>query len=191
MKGENKLVKRQTVWLLTMLSLMIVLSAYYMLSDKEDLAYIDQGESDLDDQIINEEQSEATSDVEIDDVQNVGGSDFFTTIRMELQDKRNLQKDRLLEVVGANNSSANEINEALNEIDYLEKIESKEAILQETILSTDENYEDVLVRADESKVHVHVITDSLSKEAAVHIMQMVRDETGIENVDVNFQPVNG
>src|SRR5690625_4414711 len=190
MKGENKLVKRQTVWLLTMLSLMIVLSAYYMLSDKEDIAYIDQGE-DNQEQFVNQDQSETTGDVDIDEVQNVGGSDFFTTIRMELQDKRNLQKDRLLEVIAANNASANEINEALNEIDYLEKIESKETILQETILSTDENYEDVLVRADENKVHVHVITDSLSKEAAIHIMQMVRDETGIDDVDVNFQPVNG
>jgi len=188
MKGENKLVKRQTVWLLTMLSLMIVLSAYYMLSDKEELAYIDENEED---QSVNQEQSEATSDVDIEDVRNVEGNDFFTTIRMELQDKRNIQKDRLLEVVAANNASANEVNEALNEIDYLEKIETKENILQETILSTDDNYEDVLVRADENKVHVHVITDSLSKEAAVHIMQMVRDETGIDNVDVNFQPVNG
>src|SRR5690625_7894192 len=84
MKGENKLVKRQTVWLLTMLSLMIVLSAYYMLSDKEELAYIDENEED---QSVNQEQSEATSDVDIEDVRNVEGNDFFTTIRMELQDK--------------------------------------------------------------------------------------------------------
>src|SRR5690625_183244 len=91
MKGENKLVKRQTVWLLTMLSLMIVLSAYYMLSDKEELAYIDENEED---QSVNQEQSEATSDVDIEDVRNVEGNDFFTTIRMELQDKRNIQKDR-------------------------------------------------------------------------------------------------
>src|SRR5690625_1327249 len=143
MKGENKLVKRQTVWLLTMLSLMIVLSAYYMLSDKEELAYIDENEED---QSVNQEQSEATSDVDIEDVRNVEGNDFFTTIRMELQDKRNIQKDRLLKVAEANNVSANEANEELNEKDYLEKIETKENILQKNILKKNNKYENMIVR---------------------------------------------
>ena len=38
------MMKKQTVWLLTMLSLMIVLSVYYMMSDTDDLAFIQTGE---------------------------------------------------------------------------------------------------------------------------------------------------
>ncbi len=190
MRGENILIKRQTVWLLTMLSLMIVLSAYYILSDKDDYAYIVEDENEGE-QSVSQDPTYDTSEIEYEEVENLNGSEFFTTVRMELQDKRNLQKERLLEVIAANNVSANEINEALEEINVLENLESKESILRETILSTDEAYEDVLVRAEEDKVHVHIITDHLSKEAAVHIMQMVRDEIGIDQVDVNFQPVKG
>ena len=68
------------------------------------------------------------------------------------------------------------------------QVETKETILQETILSANENYEDVLVRAEEDKVHVHVITENLPREEAVQIMQMVKDELGEITVDVNFQP---
>ena len=48
------MLKKQTIWLLTMLSLMIVLSVYYILSDKEDLTYIDTGQTDVDDSITTE-----------------------------------------------------------------------------------------------------------------------------------------
>ncbi|MDY0396479.1 hypothetical protein RWE15_21865 [Virgibacillus halophilus] len=38
------MLKKQTVWLLTMLSLMIVLSVYYVMSpNNDDLAYVNDG----------------------------------------------------------------------------------------------------------------------------------------------------
>ncbi|MEI3606781.1 SpoIIIAH-like family protein [Pseudogracilibacillus sp. SE30717A] len=181
------MLKKQTVWLLTMLSLMIVLSVYYMMSDKEDLAYIDTGQEGLE-QTIN--QNEVENDVEVEGITPVQGNELFTTIRMELEDERNIKKDRLKEIVASSSATATEINEALNEIDTMEKVATKENILQETILSTNEKYEDVLVRAEDNKVHVHVITDNLPREEAVKIMQMVKDELGEMTVDVNFQATN-
>lgn len=59
--------------------------------------------------------------------------------------------------------------------------------MQETILAANEKYEEVLVRAEDSKVHVHVMTDELARKEANQIMQMVRDELGEVPVDVNFQ----
>jgi len=176
------MLKKQTVWLLTMLSLMIVLSVYYMMSDKENIAYKEQD--------TEQTVKEAEEDIVIDDINEVNSSELFTTIRMELEDERNIKKDRLKEIVASSNATTNEINEALNEMDEMEKIATKESILQEIILKTNENYEDVLVRAEENKVHVHVITDNLPKDEAVKIMQMVRDELGEMIVDVNFQPTN-
>src|SRR5699024_1473248 len=179
------MLKKQTVWLLTMLSLMIVLSVYYMMSDTEDLAYINSGEEY--EQTVNQDEDEGIGDVEVEDVRPVQGSELFTTIRMELEDERNVKKDRLKEVVASSSATTSEINEALNEIDEIERSATKEMILQETILSSQENYEDVLVRAEEDKVYVHVITDTLPKEDAVQIMQMVKDELGEITVDVIFQ----
>lgn len=187
MKGENEMLKKQTVWLLTMLSLMIVLSVYYMMSDKEDLAYIDTGQEEMEHPV---NQDNPDSDVEIEGISHVESNELFTTIRMELEDERNIKKDRLNEIVASSSATATEINEALNEIDEMEKVATKETILQETILSANEKYEDVLVRAEDSKVHVHVITDELPREEAVQIIQMVKDELGEMTVDINFQANN-
>ena len=178
------MMKKQTVWLLTMLSLMIVLSVYYMMSDTDDLAFIQTGEE------MNQiDENEATDGegIEVEDVRPVQGSELFTTIRMELEDERNIKKDRLKEIVASSSATTSEINEALNEIDQLEKVSTKETILQETILASQEHYEDVLVRAEDDKVYVHVITDTLPKEEAVQIMQMVKAELGEITVDVIFQ----
>src|SRR5690625_4647764 len=181
------MLKKQTVWLLTMLSLMIVLSVYYMMSDKEDLAYVDTGQEEME-QTVNQDQTDA--DVEVEGMSPVQSNELFTTIRMELEDERNLKIDRLKDIVASKSATATEINEAIDEIDEIEKTSTKESILQETILSVNNNYEDVLVRAEDNKVHVHVITDNLPREEAVKIMQMVKDELGELVVDVNFQATN-
>jgi stage III sporulation protein AH len=180
------MLKKQTVWLLTMLSLMIVLSAYYIMSDKENLAYI-QTEGDMAEQTANQEDMDE-NDIDVENIKEVGKSEFLTMIRMELEDERNLKKDRLKDIVASSNATTTEINEALNEIDEIEKLGTKESILQDTILSKYNDFSDVLVRTDKDKVHVHVITDNLDKQEAVQIMQLVRDELGRNiPVDVDHQ----
>lgn len=185
------MLKKQTVWLLTMLSLIIVLSVYYMTSDKEDIAYIDTNDQSFEQTVHQNDHDDVDQeDVEIEHMSEMQGSELFTTIRMELEDERNIKKDRLKEIVASSSATATEINEALNEMDALEKIQTKETILQETILASNENYEDVLVRAEEEKVHVHVMTEELAREEAVQIMQMVKDELGNVRVDVNYQGID-
>jgi len=110
---------------------------------------------------------------------------------MEMQDERSKKKDRLNDVVASGKATPDEKNKALEDIDKLDKVTSKETILQDSILKTKKQYEDVLVRSDADKVHVHVKVKELSKDEAVNIMQMVRDEFGDIPVDVNYQPTEG
>lgn len=179
------MLKKQTVWLLTMLSLMIVLSIFYMTSDTEDLAYINDGTDGTEEAAQTDANND--SDVEVDDVTNLGKDELFTTIRMSLQDERSMKKDRLNDVVASSSATAEEKNEALNDINELDEMATKETILEESIMSL-ADYQDVLVRSDEEMVHVHVKVDELSGKEANNIMQMVRDEFGDIKVDVNFQP---
>ncbi|MFD2630796.1 SpoIIIAH-like family protein [Oceanobacillus kapialis] len=192
------MLKKQTVWLLTMLSLMIVLSVYYMTSpDSEDLAYLNNGQGDNEETVSSdpseeegdvEEEDGTEGETEVDNISNLGEDELFTTIRMELNDKRSMTKDRLTDIVASSASSPEEKDEALKEIDVLEEIETKETILEESILETGE-YPDVLVRSEDDKVHVHVRAEELSPTEANNIMQMVRDEFDRDMVvDVNFQP---
>src|SRR5699024_4661804 len=145
------MLKKQTVWLLTMLSLMIVLSAYYLMSDKEDFAYVE----------TEQEVSQENKDNE----------EILKMIRMEMDDERSMKKDRLKEIVASNNATTTEINEALDEIDTLDSLTSKERILQESLMANNDTFEDVLVRADNDKVHVDIIADNIEKEEAAKIMR--------------------
>ncbi|GAB3791436.1 SpoIIIAH-like family protein [Virgibacillus kimchii] len=186
------MLKKQTIWLLTMLSLMIVLSVYYMTSpENDDLAYINNGQEEMDDTVNTEEDIQAADgSAEVEDITNLGQDELFTTIRMELQDERSMKKDRLTDVVASSNASSEEKDEALRDIDKLDNLSAKESILEETIIASN-TYDDVLVRTDEDKVHVHVKVDELSNAEVVNIMQMVRDEMGEMTVDVIFQPSDG
>jgi len=184
------MLKKQTVWLLTMLSLMIVLSVYYIMSDQEDLAYIntedEAGQFNFD---IDEQFAENTSeeDVDVENITTLGVNELFATLRMEIDDERSLQKERLQEIIASSESSTVDINEAMDGINEIDKVATKEKILQETILTSYDHYEDVLVRAEDEKVHVHVITKELPRIEAVQIMQLVRDELGEVAVNVHFQ----
>ncbi|TQS74514.1 SpoIIIAH-like family protein [Ornithinibacillus gellani] len=182
------MLKKQTVWLLTMLSLMIVLSAYYMLSDKnDDLAYLDQDkETSQDSQTNADGNDEAMANNTI----STSGDEVFASIRMGIQDKRGMKKDRLKETIASSTATAEEKNEAKNEIDEINELDAKEGILEDTILAN-ASYQDVLVRHEGDKVHVHVMVDSLSAEEAANIMQLVHDEFGEITVDVNFQKTEG
>lgn len=200
------MLKKQTVWLLTMLSLMIVLSVYYMTSEPTgdgDFAYIDSGETDSEKTVTtdpkedeNDDEGEGIDEGEeisdndnanVNDITNIGRDELFTTIRMELQNERSMKKSRYQDIVASSTATTEEKNEALNSIDTLDQITTKESILQNSILASSDKYEDVLVRFDEDLIHVHVKVDELSTTEANHIMQKVKDEFGEITVAVNYQ----
>lgn len=184
---------------------MIVLSVYYLLSDpNDDFAYIDDGKTDLEETIAsdqsqqenNDSNSNLDDDQDLDqdetgvgDITNIGRDELFTTIRLELQNERSMMKSRYEDIVASSSATTEEKNEALNQINSLDQISTKESILQSTILSSSDKYEDVLVRHDEDIVFVHVRTDELSAQEANHIMQMVNDEFGQITVAVDYQSI--
>ncbi|WP_010650826.1 SpoIIIAH-like family protein [Oceanobacillus massiliensis] len=178
------MLKKQTVWLLTMLSLMIVLSVYYVLSpNSEDLAYIEDGQEETEETST----TETGDDADVSNISSVGQDELFTTIRMEINDERSMKKGRLTEIVASASADTQEKEQALEEIDVLEELSTKETILEEQIVGAT-GYDDVLVRSDGTKVHVHVKADTLTETEVVDIMQMVRDEFGEITAEVNFQP---
>ena len=182
------MLKKQTIWLLTMLSLMIVLSVFYITQDPDKVAYID-GEQE--DKTTTTPGKSTDDDEEVKDITNLGRDQLFSLLRLELQDERSMKKSRLNDIVASSNATTDEKNEAKSEINMIDEINRKESILQSTILAVTADYEDVLVRLDKEVVHVHIKVDELSKQEVVHIMQMVRDEFGIIPVNVDFQPTEG
>lgn len=184
------MLKKQTVWLLTMLSLMIVLSVYYITSPGSgDLAYLPEGDDSSEESASDDSTDADTAsetDADVNDISNVGQDQLFTTLRMEVQNKRSAVKDRLDDVVASSSASIDKKNEARNKINQLDEVSTKENILEQSIMSSSD-YGDVLVRHDDDKVHVSVKVDQLSDTETVNIMQKVRDEFGDIDVNVGFE----
>ncbi len=197
------MLKKQTVWLLTMLSLLIVLSVYYMTSpggdqvalvdvddekDKDQEGMDDSGDIETD---ISDANGSVETDAEGNPISATSSDELFTQLRLELTDKRSREKEQYEEVVANSSASIDEKNEAMEAMQQLEELDYKEGILEKMIQS-DGKYTDVFVRAEEEVVHVRVKADVETEESikteSLNIMQMVRDEFGDIEVQVKFQP---
>ncbi|KGP72924.1 stage III sporulation protein AH [Pontibacillus yanchengensis Y32] len=198
------MLKKQTVWLLTMLSLMIVLSVYYMTSPSEDqVALLYDEEEKNEEQASTEENTteetnpegtmsedgvvETKGEEKGNVTSSVTSDEIFTAMRMQIEDSRSKTKEELKDIMASGQMSASEVESVVSEIRQLEELSTKEKLLEQSIQAKAE-YPDVLVRAEENKVFVTVKANELSSSETVQIMDMVQEEFGKRTVDVEFQP---
>ena len=175
-------VKKRTVWFLTLVSLVAVISVFYIFEDNTPNIL-----SIFSDDAINETD---ILGVNKDTTQPVNSeSDLFQEVRLEQANKRSQLKEQLTQKIASDQSTAEEKNTAFNEMDELIKLESSEAMLEMLIKSI--GYSDALVRIDEEKVMVTVMSDEISNKQASEIMYIVRSEfNDYVNVQVKFEPFN-
>ncbi|MCM3586379.1 SpoIIIAH-like family protein [Mesobacillus maritimus] len=181
------LLKKQTVWLLTMLSLVVVLSVYYITSpepNQGNLATVDEQEE----QTVTEEQKETTESQDGETViSGVASDEQFEALRLNLEDQRSEMKEEYQEIVASTDLPVEQRNDAYEKMKELDSVSQKESVL-ETLIKT-MGYEDALVRADGEKVRVTVKAKEHSAAEANEIIQMVRNELGsLQAVAVTFQP---
>jgi stage III sporulation protein AH len=176
-------VKKRTVWFLTLVSLVAVISVFYIFEDNPtpNLMAIFTDETINDTEILGVNQS-TTQTVNSE-------SDLFQEMRLELNNKRSQLREQLTQKVGSADYTAEEKNAAFDEMDKLIKLESSEAMLEMLIKSV--GYSDALVRIEDENVKVSVMSDEYSNEQASEIMYIIRSEME-ENVKVtvDFQPYN-
>lgn len=164
------MLKKQTIWLITMLSLVVVLSVYYVTSEP-----IEQASSDI------SESSDDTSEVSASDE----SSQAFEALRIELEDKRSQMKDDLESIVAATDASAEDKSTARDRMISLEETSQKEMMLETLIESI--GYDDVFVQAEDETVQVRVQAEELTKEQANKILQLTEQELGSTEVAVSNQ----
>lgn len=176
------LLKKQTVWLLTMLSLVVVLSVYYITSPEQkgqDLANVTEEET---------KQTDAKTE-NIDDsaiITNASGDEMFEALRLKLIDERSKLIEELSIKMASTELPAEERSAAKDQIDQLDSLAKQEEMLETLIRAM--NYEDVLVRADGKNVIVTVKAKELSRSAANDIIREVNAELeGHQAVTVEFK----
>ncbi|RHW38475.1 SpoIIIAH-like family protein [Lysinibacillus yapensis] len=173
-------VKRRTVWLLTLLSLAAVISVYYVFEPNRnvDLTTI------FTDDTLQETTLTGVSEEEI--AATTSESYVFDEMRMEVSNERDQLREQLTQKIASEEMSAEEKNEAFNEMNALIKQESSEAMLEMLIKSL--GYADSLVRVEGEKVAVSVISDEqLTKQQANEIVYIIKTELENADVTVNAQ----
>ncbi|WP_186578089.1 SpoIIIAH-like family protein [Aquibacillus kalidii] len=192
------MLKKQTVWLLTMLSLMIVLSVYYMSSPSgEDFALLQnpedqaatseatEGDAAVENSEATTEEAEATDDTV---TSSISSDEVFASIRMNIEDQRSAEKERLESIVASSSASSDEKEEAYAAMNELDALSTREKNIEDTLMANN-GYEDVLVRSNGEDVVVTVKVDELPSSEVVSIMRTVKDEFGEVEVEVEYQPV--
>jgi stage III sporulation protein AH len=188
------MLKKQTVWLLTMLSLVVVLSVYYVTAPKDmndNIAFTSHEDAAKQKANDKDQANVAVDEMEAKDgkvTSSVSSDDVFTALRMQIEDERSRLRDQLNAIVASANATAQQKSEAMDKIEKLQALAEKEATL-ETLIKSKGGYEDVLVRAEDDQVRVTIKAKKHSKEAANEVIHMVKNEIPEANdVAVEFQP---
>lgn len=173
-------VKRRTVWLLTLLSLAAVISVYYVFEPNRDvdLATIFSDDALKETTLTGVDEEEMTT--------TTSESYLFEEMRMEKSNERDQLREQLTQKIASDEYSAEEKNEAFNEMNALIEQESSESMLEMLIESL--GYSDALVRVEDDKVAVTVLSDEISKQQANEIIFTVRSELeDVSDVQVNVE----
>ncbi|WP_453995095.1 SpoIIIAH-like family protein [Bacillus nitroreducens] len=195
------LLKKQTVWLLTMLSLVVVLSVYYIttpennnnnvaMEQEEDKDKTQENvETSTESKDSSEDKEGASVTVEEDEngnvISSVSSDEMFAALRLEIDEQRSKLRSTLEEQAASTDLTADQKLKAYDEIKKLEDIASKEKIIE--MLIKGNNYEDALVRVEGDKIKITVKSKESSKQAANDILRLVRSELGdLQNVAVEF-----
>ncbi|AYV67020.1 stage III sporulation protein AH [Niallia circulans] len=177
------LLKKQTVWLLTMLSLVVVLSVYYITSPESRLNEFAATEEDNNKAKSNDAEEAAKDSKGESTVTTTDSEAVFEQMRLDLMEQRDKMKEELVSIQGSKDKTAEEKNEATEKINELQEMTDNEKIMESLIKA--ENYDDVLVQtADDGTVKVTVKAEELSADAANEIVQLVRKNMDAPNANV-------
>ncbi len=182
-------VKKQTAWLLTMLSLIIVLSVYYIYSPGEsptNVAYTDEEEETSQSQ---EDEAIEASDEELEEtggVTNVPSDETFAALRIKINESREQKLSQYQEVVASGEVSAEMKSEAFAKMEQLND-QSKQINVLETLLMNQFGFKDVIVNPIDSRSYnIIVKADSLSNKEANDIMRKTSEHLGDGIVTVEY-----
>ncbi|MGM9987087.1 MAG: SpoIIIAH-like family protein [Bacillaceae bacterium] len=170
------MLRKQTMWLLTMLTLVIVLSVYYVTNP-------DMGTTNL----VEEQQGKESKETSGTGKMTVkeGTSAELTQLRLKINEQRDALKEELMAMAAAKDITADKKNELIEKSEQLIELGEKEATIEGVIKT--QGYNDVLVKAEENEVQVYVVTQQDSKKKANEIIKVVRKELGQKEVAVQFQ----
>ncbi|WP_336771769.1 SpoIIIAH-like family protein [Paenibacillus sp. MMO-58] len=203
--------KRQTIWLVSMLSLMVVLSAYYlftqdtkspdMLSDgtqQEQKAGATEASSGNNSQIVvdqvdpagkasaSDDKSISDADKQVlDQLESQGGVDssVFAQAEEKRSELNSTQQDKLMSDI-TNLQNPDDSKAAMEQLDQLEEKNSKLTSIENELMKT---FQQAIVNQEGNGYKVLVESDKLDKSQAANIIDLVMKTLGVDADQVSVQ----
>lgn len=149
------MVNKKNIWFLTLFSLILVLSVYYITMPKELL-------------LSNLKATISDSDIELNE------SDIIETLKVEDKEKNDKEKESLKKILTDSNSSVDKKNEAFDKMKNLDINTTEEENINKLV--KEEFKLDTFTKIDQDKIKVIVATDKLDYKTANNIMRFIQSK---------------
>lgn len=169
------MINKRSLWFLTLFSLILVLSVYYITMPSELLLTAS----------TNDTKEEATSKVSAEKTSNTENAELVA-LRVESDEKLLDEMTELKTILTANDSTTEEKNEALTKMQNLNKNKGTEEQIEENIKNV--NNVDSYGKIENNDITVVVDSTNHNKKIANEIMKTVQSSfDSIVNITVKFQ----
>jgi stage III sporulation protein AH len=185
--------KKQTIWLLTMLTLMVVLSAYYLFYG--DVQEIDVSQPADQSSAGDTDHPDATGtatdenqlNITMDDITRDTTEDLFSELRLNREMTRSAQMEHYYNLM-VSSEDEEVVAEATAKFDELQTLENNEPMVEELIKA--KGFADAVVITNEAGVEVIVQAPELKKEQVVTIINLVSKQLNVPGtkITVDNQP---
>ena len=187
----KKVVERskQTVWVLTMLTVMVVLSAYYLVSGPIiPVEMAGEEAMDMENQVTADITIENTND--LTDMIGTNSNDYFIGLKLDRTNYRSKQIDDWYTMINQQDISAEAIARIQDKIEELQATEEAEFVLESLLIAN--GYQDAVVMTTDTGVDVIIQSsaEALSKNEVVKIIKMVSEKLNVPAVNVHVKPIS-
>ena len=155
---RSRMINKQNLWFLTLFSLILVLSVYYITMP-----------NDLLTKAVNTEESGEKKEKVRETVEEVSS---LTAMRVSLEEERQGMMDDLQEQLTSDTISSEEKNNAYEQLKYLNTLQSREEELEKQIKK--EFKLDSFVKIDNTDVSVVCVSSKHDNALANNIMRLVQ-----------------
>lgn len=168
------MINKQNLWFLTLFSLILVLSVYYVTMPNELLLKTDlekNNDNKNNEEKVNLEQEE---------------SEILVSLRVDKEEERRLEKTDLQSILTSSTATIEEKNNAYDKLTYLNTVLGEEEKLENKIKN--KLNVDSFVEIDNNQINVIAISKSHDVKLANNIMRTVQEEYKEKvYVTVNFK----
>lgn len=162
------MINKQSLWFLTLFSLILVLTVYYITMPNEMLLTNNGKYSETKKEESEKENKEDETKTTIEE------SDILSAMRVNLEEERNnLVKDLQVQLTDGK-TTTEEKNNAYEQIKLLEEAKGKEEQLEKKIKNKFKL--DSFIRVDQSQVTVVIVSKEHDKSLANNIMRSIQEE---------------